>query len=286
MNIYIYCDGGFGNRFNVLLSGLYLAEQINHEPIIIWQPNNWCGAELNDLFSNEFSLLNNFNRFEFFKQSITALIHENQFGQSIDFQDPRQFDSIETVKKYIQTKPYQPIIYFTNIIPQWVDMNYVCLNLLPKLKFQDDIILSANSVLKSVQQDYYGIHLRMTDFAQRDDSNVVRYYEFAKSQPDRLFFVCSDDPKVEQHFAELSNVFTNTKTSYVGKLVKDQEWNYGITDSNNNYFNFNVDRSKQSVKEAIVDLIILSRSTILNTNPTSTFLQTAFLLQKDRKISQ
>ena len=48
----IYCDGGFGNRFNALVSGLVLARTLGLAPQVVWPVNNWCGAALGDLFEN------------------------------------------------------------------------------------------------------------------------------------------------------------------------------------------------------------------------------------------
>jgi hypothetical protein len=279
MKIYIHCDGGFGNRFNVLVSGLYLAEQFRLDPWIIWKPNNWCGAELADLFDTKFNTYNEFDRFSFFQQPVTALIHENQFGQNIAYQDPRQFGSVVDVKNFVLSRN-QPVLYFTNLIPPWVDMRYVIDNILPKICFRQDLVKAANDIINHhTQGQYFGVHLRMTDFPQKDSGIVERYFDLVKSTPNDRYFICSDDPEVEKLFLQLPNAFVQHKTAYVEKLIKDQHWNYGIIDYNENYFNFNVDRSSVSVQQAIVDLLILSKSRILNTNSSSTFLQTAALLK-------
>ena len=44
----IYCDGGFGNRFNALVVGLLIAEVGNFKPVIFWPSTNWCRS----LFKN------------------------------------------------------------------------------------------------------------------------------------------------------------------------------------------------------------------------------------------
>jgi hypothetical protein len=279
MKIYIHCDGGFGNRFNVLLSGLYLSKQCQLDPWIIWKSNNWCGAELAEIFDTKFNTFNEFDRHTFFQQPLTILIHENQFGQNIEYRDPRQFPSLADVRSYIQTTNH-PVIYFTNLIPQWVDMNYVINDILTQIHFRQDLLQEAENIIsRHSNGKYFGIHLRMTDFPQKDLNAVNRYFDLAKNTPHEKYFVCSDDPNVEKYFLNLSNVFIQPKNSYAEKLVKDQDWNCRIKDSNDNYFNFNVDRPSRSVQQAIVDLLILSRSEILNTNLASTFLQTAYLLK-------
>ncbi|MEI6872422.1 MAG: glycosyltransferase family 4 protein, partial [Verrucomicrobiota bacterium] len=57
-SLHIYCDGGFGNRFNGLVSGLLLAEAAALKPIIVWPINNWCSARFSDIFENtEFEVI-------------------------------------------------------------------------------------------------------------------------------------------------------------------------------------------------------------------------------------
>ena len=53
-NVIIYCNGGLGNRFGALISGLALAKSINKEPIICWSENNWCGCSFQDLFNTNY----------------------------------------------------------------------------------------------------------------------------------------------------------------------------------------------------------------------------------------
>ena len=49
-HILIYCDGGFGNRFNGLVAGLLVARRFGLAPQVVWPQNNWCGAAMADLF--------------------------------------------------------------------------------------------------------------------------------------------------------------------------------------------------------------------------------------------
>ena len=51
--VYIYCDGGFGNRYHSLISGLFLAEACNREPLVIWPINPYNEAVYSDIFNTE-----------------------------------------------------------------------------------------------------------------------------------------------------------------------------------------------------------------------------------------
>jgi hypothetical protein len=89
------------------------------------------------------------------------------------------------------------------------------------------------------------------------------------------YFVCSDDKETEDQFSKLRNVCVFEKTSYVQKL-NDGEWRQPTKDTVGRIFDFNIDRPKQSVIEAFVDMLILSKTTISVKNK-STFLSWAHM---------
>jgi len=47
----IHCDGGLGNRYGALISGLIVAERMRAEPLVYWPANSNCGATLGDLYA-------------------------------------------------------------------------------------------------------------------------------------------------------------------------------------------------------------------------------------------
>lgn len=281
MKIYIHCDGGFGNRFNVLLSGLYLAGHAELEPKIIWNSNNWCGAEFAELFDCQLPV-EPFDYRTFFQQhNTTNIIHENQFHQSMVSYQPNSF-SLGNIKSFIQHQG-RDVFYFTNLIPGWVDKTELLEIVVPHVPFRADIVGIAESVIaeNTSGQKFYGIHMRKTDFGTGIDE--TEYYNLIKQTPETKFFICSDDQETEKRFLQHKNVFSYAKTSYVEKLVEGG-WNTNIIDNNNNAWPFNVNRPSASVIQALVDLIILSHSSIINTDLRSTFLQTALLLKESRNV--
>ena len=54
----IYCDGGFGNRFNALVVGLLIAEVGNFKPVIFWPSTNWCRSLFKNIFKNDYDNIN------------------------------------------------------------------------------------------------------------------------------------------------------------------------------------------------------------------------------------
>jgi len=111
-----------------------------------------------------------------------------------------------------------------------------------------------------------GVHLRATDF----DVVVPKFdreYRWIQDQPDNKFFVLSDDKTTEKKFNRLQNVVVREKDHYVEKANQNSSW----CD--------NVERTKESVIDSLIDLTILSKTNIIINSPSS-FLKTSLLLKK------
>ena len=54
--IYVFCDGGIGNRINALVSGIAIAERFQLLITLYWPTNSWCGAAFADIFDNAFDV--------------------------------------------------------------------------------------------------------------------------------------------------------------------------------------------------------------------------------------
>jgi hypothetical protein len=96
--------------------------------------------------------------------------------------------------------------------------------------------------------------------------------------PQTNFFICSDSLETEKKFDILNNVIIYPKNSYVTKLV-DGSWNDLTIDNEGRQMKFNVNRSRESVIEGFIDLLILSKTNIV-VNSHSSFLKFAKLYNK------
>ena len=83
----IFCDGSFGNRFNVLVSGITIANYCNIPYKIHWPVNNWCGAQYKDIFDTSL-IIEEKQMLDFYPDvdDYTFIMHENQcnFNTSYD----------------------------------------------------------------------------------------------------------------------------------------------------------------------------------------------------------
>ncbi|MDH4393019.1 MAG: glycosyltransferase [Aquabacterium sp.] len=274
--MHIYCDGGFGNRFNTLVSGLILARQAGLRPVVVWPRNNWCGAGFSELFENRFDVIERElvtyvperDKFQFF-------MTEDHLGMGVPNLSPLQADSCAAALAYLGAGTLD-VYYHTPLMPTYLDQGEV-LALVRTLKLDAGIQQTAASfVARHALTDFLGIQIRRTDFGARgaDDQGL---FELVRGCPQKQFFVCSDDAEVERQFSQLPNVAVNAKNAYVEKMV-DGDWNSVTLDHSGRPYACNVVRSAQSVRDAVVDLMVLARSQIVRTS-NSTFLNTALLLQ-------
>lgn len=266
----IFCDGGLGNRLGVLIGGILTAQQLNRTPILCWPENTWCGCNFNDLFDSEYEVLNlDINELFTQNKSKKFIIHENQTNLQLE----QYYPNLETIDFFKNIKD-EIVIYYHNSIPNYFNQNEV-LSILDKFKIKfyikDKVINFCEE--KNIDSNTVGIHFRKTDF--QHFLNEEETYKYIISNPQINFFICSDSFETEEKFNILSNVITYPKNHYVKKL-KGGTWNDLIIDNEGRQFNFNVNRTKESVIEGFIDLLILSRTNIIIESH-STFLKFAKL---------
>lgn len=281
-DLHIYCDGGFGNRFNGLISGLLLAHAAGFNPQIVWPCNNWCGAKFSDIFENtEFPVIEReLATYVPEKDKFYFFMTEDHLGMGVPNQSPLALTSLPDAVNYLRADT-RPVYYHSPLIPPYLDLGAVC-SQISALRFQASILERAQSFLTENQllPIFFGLQIRKTDFgANGADDRAL--WDLVQKAADKRFFVCSDNAEVEARFKELPNVAVFEKKAYVEKLVEG-DWNTPASDHSGRVYACNVNRSAQSVLDAVVDLLILSHSQVVKTS-NSTFLQTALLLKTARE---
>jgi len=256
-SITIFCDGGLGNRLGSLIGGLLVARQLKISDIeVCWPANNWCGCYFQDLFANtEFSISTATINDVFVANTGRAfLVHENQTGADFGIQLPQSAESVE----YLNQIP-NSVVYYHNKIAPYMNPDQV-LELANTLKPVDSIRQQVQQFCQThrIDRSCIGLHLRKTENYRLDEHKLFRRVSANSGQK---YFVCSDDLATEQKFCALPNVVSWPKTSYVGKLV-DGDWLAETVDADGRRYNYNINRPRQSVIEAFVDMLILSQTTI------------------------
>lgn len=269
----IFCDGGLGNRLGVLIGGILTAKKLNRIPVICWPENTWCGCSFNDIFDSKYQIIN-LSINELFSKNINNkfILHENQTNINIKYYH-HTIDTINLLKNNNDTT----IIYYHNSIPVYFNDTEV-LNTLKEFDINVNIKNKVENFCleKSIDINTKGIHLRKTDFHHFINEDEI--YSHIVATPNIRYFLCSDSLETEEKFNILNNVIINLKNHYVEKF-KEGSWNDVIIDNEGRHFNFNVNRTKDSVIEGFIDLLILSKTTII-VETHSTFLKFAKLYNK------
>lgn len=279
-SLHIYCDGGFGNRFNALVSGLALAQKTGLTPVVAWPRNNWCGASFSTLLTNPLTVnelevttyLQDKETFHFFSTEDAHL----KFG--VPNQSPLHTPTLDGAIAHIQASE-KNVFFSTPLVPNFLPWDDVR-DQVAALHFSPAIVERMQNFLQAQQlDDFFGLQIRKTDFGSNgaDDDNL---FNLVTNCPQKRFFVCSDDKDVEERFMQLPNVAIYPKRAHVEKLVAGG-WNSSINDHSGRVYACNVNRNEASVEDALVDLLILSHSQIVRTS-NSTFLNTALLLKQVR----
>lgn len=272
-----FCDGGLANRLNALLFCLVLKELYRHDWEISWPRNNWCGASFGSLFDIDIPVKE--HSLAYFKQNESDyrfLAHENQGN----FDEGRitYHSELADFPAYQSLLDQNPnVFYFHNLLPSFVsiaDLQAIASG----LRVKPHLVASAAAFCRdhAIDGSVVGLHIRKTDFGNTINDNEL--FTLVSQNANR-FFVCSDDAEVTQRFASLKNCHVLEKAHYPEKLMAGEGWNSWIVDKEGRQFPFNIQRSEEAVVEALLDLLILSR-----TNPMmashSTFFRMALIFNR------
>jgi hypothetical protein len=258
----IFSDGGLGNRLNSLIGGLIAAKKLGCTPVICWPVNNWCGCSFEDLFVLNLEIIDKGINDIFLDDDKIYLTHDTQPGKVFNNKFDHSVESLNIIREMSQD-----IVYYHNKIPEYFLQDDI-IKQLKTFKIASNILLQAKFFCEqhNIGKNIKGVHLRKTDHGRQIDSDQM--FENILNDKKSGYFICSDDKDTEDKFNELKNVLVYPKTSYVEKLI-DGGWTTKIKDSEGRIFPYNVDRSKQSVIEAFVDLLVLSRTNIIIRNKSS-----------------
>jgi hypothetical protein len=270
--IFISCDGGLGNRLGSLIGGIELAEVLNYEYVILWPQNRWCNCNFEDLYDINNNFINiNQNHNDFMRDNKISLIisHINNNYPS-DIELLWQHDRM----KYRYFYKHDNIFYNHNSIPNHVSDDDSSRQL-SKIKISPQIIEKVFEFINQTQinSETIGLHIRRTD------SPIIasdeQYVNFINGQKDKKIFICSDEKDIEMKLKSHSkNVISRNKIEYVEKYVEGPWRNSNLPDV------FNVNRSKQSVIDAFIDMLLLSRTSIVRFNNNGSFYKLAQLYKK------
>lgn len=279
-HFHICCDGSFGNRYSGLIGGLTLARLCGLPTKISWPSTNMCRANFYDIFSDENNLeVVDLNIREYYSVGhqynlISCDAAYLQFFNSDGRIDPSNL-SVDTFIQ-ITNSSDKPVFYYTPLLYDWIPEQEIK-KTIREILFNKNIIDRVNNFQteKGLQDDYFGIHLRMTDFENIESFDVDYWINVVAEKETQKFFVCSDDPLTEAKFDKLPNAFSYPKKYKTEKFIPEGDWHHPYIDEDGRRTVFNVERGTEHVKEAVIDFLLLSLSDPFETGKQSTFLKMA-----------
>ena len=265
----VLCDGGLSNRLNALIFCLILRKKYGHSWEISWPRNTWCGASFHKLFSTDMPVHEHaITHYKHNEESYKFIFHENQCDFNEDLityhSSVTGYDDYERLINQSDN-----IVYFNNLIPDYVTLSDIK-NALEALVISPDIYRKAAKFCRdhNIDENVLGLHIRKTDFGDKVDDNAL--YSLVKDSQFR-FFVCSDDANVNSRFSQLPNCCVFIKHNFPEKVINDEGWNTWTSDNEGRHFPYNITRPEGSILEALIDLLILSKTTLVKTSNSTFF---------------
>jgi hypothetical protein len=276
--MHILADGGLGNRVAGLIGGLITAERLGLDPVISWPANIWAGCYLEDLFDVTAWTHNRLGIRDLVVSDSDRifLLHENQTRVPVAT-ELRHSESSEDIIALSD----QDVVFYTARVPEHLPQDAV-LDQIRNWRLNKDVSAAIKQFIHkhNIDQSVTGIHMRKTD---NYNINEDYWFDYVRDRPEQRFFVCSDEQATEQRFLELPNVIVHEKTHYVEKL-QDGPWRQdALTDPDGRVFPNNVNRGRESVIQAWIDLHILSWTSMASTTKKSSFAQLARWIAESRR---
>ncbi|MBS3084323.1 hypothetical protein J4411_00210 [Candidatus Pacearchaeota archaeon] len=243
-------QGGLSNRVKCLLSCMKISEETGRKLILYWPKDSACNSRFRDLFENEIS--------EISKGELRFLIKKERV--SINKILDKKFALMDdtTLKSFSEKN----ISLMFEKIPPRVQKEIT--SYLKKLKIKKEIIFSSQTFLKKIKGKFVGVHIRKGDFLRSKngleeispDKLFVEEMKVEVSKNPKIKFVIStEDKKTEEEFKKIfgERIFSYPKTT---ERREDS----------------------RAVREAFIEMLILSKASKIIGTYGSTFSEVAWFL--------
>ena len=282
--IIIYCDGGLANRINCLVNGRLLAEKMGLDYDVYWPVNRYCESTLGDVMVSSF-IAKNKGKDDLKSLGSVGIVAEDNFIFA-----PRALWINPSVRG-IQTST----LYRLDRLYEEVD-TVIIFYPLPMYEFRLEFIETLSTVFRpqeeyihlcnieickiNLQQIFWGLHMRGTDIRRSK-----AYYNFfrllARFLPGQVY-LATDDADIVDLFSSSQSILLRKHAARVHKENNCFEWNSTFLDDNGDLLPYNVVRSHDSIRDAIIDLLLLSKSRLIPTS-SSTYLELAANISNKKK---
>lgn len=255
--------GGLCNRMRAINAAEALAAQSNHSLEVIWECNPLLNCKYHELFKPVpgFTVKNtkpdiryntsHHSGYGFLRRNVHRLLNGLMFSKTY-FETPPGFDVPGAAQLLAEVKNKKKI-YISATLPFYPGGRYESFQ--PVDNLQEIINQSAAAFNGQVT----GLHLRRTDhvhsISESPDELFIQVVEQElAANPNARFFLATDDPETEQRFIQR---FGNAIIVHPKTFGRD---------------------SAQGIKDAVVDLYLLSRTQKLYASFQSSFSETAGII--------
>ena len=247
------CPSGLGNRMKCMVATIKAAEEKKMVPLLYWQKHSLCGCRYNDLFrsmpfareidEDEVYSLNKLykhfgDRFEFNK----TWTFTSSAGLPLDFKfnKLKKKEIAEFVDYFKEFKPTQEI-------EDVIDAIYY--------KYSDDFA-AGNVIGVHIRKGDYNVSFDGRQHISTDQGFHNKMRALLEINPDYKFLICTEDAETEK---KLEDLFGKDKMIYFHKQERGRD-------------------NPTAMKEALIDLLLLSKCSIILGTFLSTFTEVAWWL--------
>ena len=263
---YIICINrrGLGNRLKGLISVSRLSEKLGRKLMLYWPNNQYCGCDFDDLFENSFPKIGE-EAFKKIKEEGNYKLYKEVLENADDTEKYLLFktwkfvflpDEIpENFARVFPSKKGKNIDFEYERIPE--EIRQKLLIYVNRLKPKTQMIVD-DFTEKHNLKNCIGIHIRKGDYrftAERRDkvSSEEKFIKRMNEMPKDKFFLCTDSEKTEDKFKKI----------FGGRIIACPKGNRK--------------RSKaMAIREALVDLLLLSKTKHILGSYLSTFTELAW----------
>jgi hypothetical protein len=273
-----YASGGLCNRLLPFASCLSYARRKGIKPVICWEKTSICHADYCDLFEQDDVEIVNKNQLKEKIDTLFLLSVPDVYQDFSLYGNPslKELFEDDAVKKYpinlFSDDKYENCCVYSNSLVEYIDSTEASKSALKSIRIKKEIQDKIDEFVEmnDINKEWISIHARGTDFAlSRLDDYLNLLQSLTKDNPNAKIFFCSDEPTWEQ---EVKNRYPNNivfRKKSADTLALDAKRNTWI----NNTF-----RSTEQVKEALIDVILLSKCGKVIHNNQSSFGKLASML--------
>jgi hypothetical protein len=248
------CQYGLGNRIMTLLCAFYTSKRYNFPLEVLWVPTNECDCMIDDLFilPESIKVINELPNYT--SRSLVVdtfnIIRPSSLPIGVDYVHRDMLKESNSLDRYINK--FNDLIVITTSYFFIYPHKDVCIkDMLCDLKIRPYILKSALKFIKKnkITKKTLGVHFRRTDIYSYCDQ-LSKTHELDTlvtiSNSTEPIFIASDDYALEEILSLYKHIFRYPSKAPV---IYDKKTKY-------------LHRSKQSIIDALITCIIMSRTTI------------------------